>query len=166
MNRSENSVLVRTSPLNHHSSSLTQIWRYVDYIDLYLIHDPFSGKEKRLETYRALLDAQKQGKIHSVGVSNYGVHHLEEIRAAGYPVPSVNQIELQPYCQQRPIADYCAEHGIVVQAYSPLVRGRIAADDAIQRIARARADEGVDPFRILVRWSLQKGCVFNSPRVQ
>ncbi|KAJ3490919.1 hypothetical protein NLI96_g1070 [Meripilus lineatus] len=62
-------------------------------IDLFLIHDPFSGKERRLATYRALQEAKQAGKIRSVGVSNYGVKHLEEIREAGYETPTVNQIE-------------------------------------------------------------------------
>lgn len=78
----------------------------------------------------------------------------------------MNQIELHPYCQQRPIAAYCAEHGIVVQAYSPLVRGRIASGDAIRRIAQARAVEGIDPFRILVRWSLQKAYVLIDDKLE
>jgi diketogulonate reductase-like aldo/keto reductase len=64
-----------------------------DYIDLFLIHDPFSGTERRLATYQALLDAQNVGKIRSVGVSNYGTKHLEEIKNAGLQMPAVNQIE-------------------------------------------------------------------------
>ncbi|KAI0633292.1 Aldo/keto reductase [Trametes polyzona] len=127
----------------------------MDYIDLYLIHDPFKGKALRLETYRALLEAQKAGKIHTVGVSNFGVRHLEEIRSAGLPLPAVNQIELHPFCQQTPIVTYCREHGIVVQAYSPLVRGKM--DHPVFRELAAK--HGRDPAQILLRWSLQKGFV-------
>lgn len=65
-----------------------------DYIDLFLIHDPMSGSERRLQTYKALQDARRQGKVRSVGVSNYGVHHLEEIKNAGLEMPAVNQIEV------------------------------------------------------------------------
>jgi len=127
----------------------------IDYVDLYLIHDPFSGKLKRLETYRALLDAQKAGKIRSVGVSNYGVHHLEEIRSEGLPTPSVNQIELHPFCQQKPIVEYCKKYGIVVEAYSPLVRG-VATDITLLEVA----DEVKrSPFQVYIRWSLQRGFV-------
>jgi len=126
-----------------------------DYIDLYLLHDPLAGKEKRLESYRALVDLQKQEKLRSIGVSNYNIHHLEEIKKAGLPTPSVNQLELHPYCQQRSIAEYCNKEGIVVQAYSPLVRGNVG-EDAIQEIAAAK---DVTPFQVLVRWSLQKGFV-------
>ncbi|KAI0645484.1 Aldo/keto reductase [Trametes meyenii] len=127
----------------------------MDYVDLYLIHDPYKGKVLRLETYRALLDAQKSGKIRTVGVSNFGVKHLEELRSAGLPLPSVNQIELHPFCQQRPIVTYCREHGIVTQAYSPLIRGKM--DDTV--FTEVAVKHGRDPAQILLRWSLQKGFV-------
>ncbi|KAI0769628.1 Aldo/keto reductase [Trametes elegans] len=127
----------------------------LDYIDLYLIHDPFKGKEMRLQTYRALLDAQTSGKIRTVGVSNFGVSHLEEIRSAGLPMPAVNQIELHPFCQQKDIVAYCLEHDIVVQAYSPLIRGKL--DDPI--FAQLAAKHGREPAQILLRWSLQRGFV-------
>ncbi|KJA27904.1 hypothetical protein HYPSUDRAFT_130547 [Hypholoma sublateritium FD-334 SS-4] len=126
-----------------------------EYIDLFLIHDPFSGTARRLETYRALLDAQAAGKIRSVGVSNYNVKHLEEIRAKGWPMPAVNQVELHPLCQQRPIVEYCAAYGIVVQAYCPIIRGRMDAP-AIQAAATKHAR---DPAQVLIRWSLQRGFV-------
>lgn len=126
-----------------------------DYIDLFLIHDPFSGTEKRLETYRALLDAQKAGKIRTVGVSNYGVKHLDEIKDAGLQIPAVNQIELHPLCQQQPIVDYCRTNGIVVQAYCPILRGQMD-NSVIWSIAKKY---GRDPAQILLRWSLQKGFV-------
>ncbi|KAG6918542.1 hypothetical protein DXG01_013632 [Tephrocybe rancida] len=120
-----------------------------DYIDLFLIHDPYSGTERRLATYKALQEAKASGKIRTVGVSNYGVKHLEEIRNAGFPMPSVNQIE------QRPIVSYCREHNIVVQAYCPIVRGKM---DHPQIIALA-TKYNRDPAQILIRWSLQKGFV-------
>jgi hypothetical protein len=60
-----------------------------------LIHDPYSGTERRLATYKALLEAKAAGKIRSVGVSNYGVHHLEELKAAKFEMPAVNQIEVK-----------------------------------------------------------------------
>lgn len=126
------------------------------YLDLYLIHDPTSGKEKRLETWQALVEAKKLGKVKSIGVSNYNVKHLEEIREAGLPTPAINQIELHPYCQQRPITEYCAKHGIVVSAYAPLIRGEVKKD-VIQEIADKKA--GGNPFQVLVRWSLQRGFV-------
>ncbi|KAI0790713.1 Aldo/keto reductase [Abortiporus biennis] len=126
-----------------------------DYIDLFLIHDPYSGTEKRLATYRALLEAKRVGKIRTVGVSNYGIHHMEEIRNEGLETPAVNQIQIHPFCQQREIVKYCQDHGIVVQAYSPLARGNMD-DPVIQSIAQKHSR---DPAQILIRWSLQKGYV-------
>ncbi|KAF8200643.1 Aldo/keto reductase [Pholiota molesta] len=126
-----------------------------DYIDLFLIHDPLSGTQRRLETYKALSEARAAGKINSVGVSNYGIKHLEEIRTAGYELPSVNQIELHPFNQQTEIVKYCKENNIVVQAYCPLVHGKM--DHPI--ILGLAAKHKRDPAQILVRWSLQKGFV-------
>ncbi|KAF8070590.1 NADP-dependent oxidoreductase domain-containing protein [Lyophyllum atratum] len=126
-----------------------------DYIDLFLIHDPFAGAERRLLTYKALQEAKAAGKIRTVGVSNYGVKHLEEIRNAGFPMPSVNQIEIHPLCQQRPIVSYCRKYSIVVQAYCPIIRGKL--DDPTIKELAAKYDR--DPAQILLRWSLQKGFV-------
>ncbi|KAI9066587.1 Aldo/keto reductase [Trametes sanguinea] len=130
----------------------------MEYIDLYLIHDPYKGKELRLQTYRALLDAQKAGKIRTVGVSNFGVRHLEELRAAELPTPAVNQIELHPFCQQKPIVTYCRDNGIVIQAYSPLIRGNMD-NPAFAHLAAKVSGHGKDPAQILLRWSLQQGFV-------
>ncbi|KAF8833700.1 Aldo/keto reductase [Paxillus ammoniavirescens] len=127
-----------------------------EYYDLYLTHSPHGGKELRLATYQALLDAKAAGQIRSVGVSNYSDRHIEEIREAGLELPVVNQIELHPFCQQTEIVEYCAKHGIVVQAYTPLVRG--AKDD--HPVITALANKyNKEPAQILIRWSLQKGFV-------
>ncbi|OCH95439.1 Aldo/keto reductase [Obba rivulosa] len=124
-----------------------------EYLDLYLIHSALSGKQKRLETWKALVDAKNAGKLRSIGVSNYNVKHLEEIREAGLEVPAVNQIELHPFCQQGPIVDYCKKNGIAVQAYCPLIRGQF--DNLIlQEVAKKYKK---DVAQILVRWSLQHG---------
>ncbi|KAJ3514112.1 hypothetical protein NLJ89_g2565 [Agrocybe chaxingu] len=144
-----------------------------DYVDLFLIHDPLSGKERRLATYKALLEAKAAGKIRSVGVSNYNVKHIEEIKAAGMELPSVNQIEaslaqiqpaevstltlpqLHPLCQQKPIVEYCKANDIVVEAYCPILRGEMD-HPVIQQLAEKYKR---DPAQILIRWSLQKGFV-------
>lgn len=65
-----------------------------EYIDLFLLHDPLAGSDKRLAAYRALWDKQKEGKVKDIGVSNFGVRHLEELLGAGLPTPAVNQIEV------------------------------------------------------------------------
>ncbi|KAJ7045671.1 NADP-dependent oxidoreductase domain-containing protein [Mycena alexandri] len=142
-----------------------------DYIDLFvslsvryfftltepsqLIHDPLSGAERRLATYKALLEAKAAGKIRTVGVSNYGVHHLEELKNANFELPSVNQIELHPLCQQKPIVEYCKANSIVVQAYCPILRGKMD-NETITKLA---TKHNRDPAQILLRWSLQKGFV-------
>ncbi|KAG7098720.1 hypothetical protein E1B28_000633 [Marasmius oreades] len=124
-----------------------------DYIDLFLIHDPLSGAEKRLATYKALQEAKAAGKIRTVGVSNYGVKHLEEIRNAGFEMPSVNQVELHPLCQQRPIVGYCQKHNIVVEAYCPIIRGKLDHEVITSIATKYKRDQA----QIALRWSLQKG---------
>jgi len=134
----------------------TSLQRFqTDYIDLFLIHDPMSGAVRRLETYRALLKARDDGKIRDIGVSNYGVKHLEEIMAEGLELPSVNQIELHPLCQQKAIVSWCKEHDIVVQAYCPILRGKMDVP-TIQDLAHKHHR---DPAQVLLRWSLQRGYV-------
>ncbi|KAA1074360.1 hypothetical protein PGT21_002650 [Puccinia graminis f. sp. tritici] len=96
-----------------------------DRWDLILLHDPTAGSEKRIESYKALAEALKEGKTKSIGVSNFGVHHLQELEAANVgPLPAVNQVELHPWCQQKWIVDYCKSKGILIQAYCPIVRGK------------------------------------------
>lgn len=127
-----------------------------EYIDLFLIHDPLSGSTKRMETYKALLECRDKGKIKSVGVSNYGVKHLEEIKQAGLEAPTVNQIELHPWCQQKDIVEYCKKHDIVVQAYCPIVRGEKWGHPVLGELSKKH---GRSEAQILIRWSLQKGFV-------
>lgn len=104
----------------------------LDYFDLILLHDPLAGKTKRIESYKALQTAIKEGQIKSAGVSNFGVKHLQELKKGGF-VPSINQIELHPWCQQKDIVSYCQKEGIVVQAYCPLVRGDRMNDSTLVR---------------------------------
>ncbi|KAF5370741.1 hypothetical protein D9758_001949 [Tetrapyrgos nigripes] len=148
-------VLRQAAHLNLRHLRLLLHRHLLHYIDLFLIHDPYSGTLRRLETYRALVEAKAAGKIRSVGVSNYGVKHMEELRKAGLEMPAVNQIELHPLCQQKPIVEYCRENSIVVQAYSPLLRGKMD-HHVFQTIAKKHTR---DPAQILIRWSLQKGFV-------
>ncbi|GJE90342.1 aldo/keto reductase [Phanerochaete sordida] len=126
-----------------------------DYLDLYLIHSPPKGTQLRLETYKALVDAKKAGKLRDIGVSNYNVHHLEEIKGAGLEAPAVNQVEIHPFCQQKTIVEYCNAHGIVVEAYCSVVRG--ALDHPV--IASVARKHEKDPAQVLIRWSLQRGFV-------
>lgn len=124
----------------------------LDYVDLYLIHWPVPGK--RLDTWKAFKRLQDEGRARAIGVSNYMVRHLEELAAHATVPPAVNQIELSPYIYQhrREVVDYCRRRSIVLEAYSPLTKGRKLADPALGRIA---ANYGKTPAQILIRWALQ-----------
>jgi diketogulonate reductase-like aldo/keto reductase len=126
----------------------------VNYVDLYLIHAPQGGHV--LEAYDTLLELQSKGRIRSVGVSNFGVQHLEAIRNSGRPLPVVNQIELHPFTQQRSIVDYCRRYGIALMAYSPLARGSALNDSFVNQLARKYRRTSA---QILLRWSLQNNFI-------
>ncbi|KAK7728471.1 hypothetical protein SLS57_002359 [Botryosphaeria dothidea] len=103
----------------------------LDYIDLYLIHAPYGGREGRLGAWKALVEAVDAGKVRSIGVSNYGVHHLEELetwikeqdekegRGKG-GVLSVNQVELHPWCAREDIVQWCRQRGILLEGFVTL----------------------------------------------
>ncbi|KAL1878929.1 hypothetical protein Plec18167_004224 [Paecilomyces lecythidis] len=134
------------------------------YVDLFLIHSSSSGAAGRKELWQALERLLEEGKTKSIGVSNYGVKHMEEMKAyAKVWPPHVNQIELisgtaqlHPWSQQRVIVDYCKKHGIVVEAYSPLVRNYKANDPTLVELAQKY---GKTTAQILVRYAIQKGWV-------
>ena len=125
----------------------------LDYVDLYLIHWP--SRRKRLATWEAMIPLVERGLARSIGVSNFMVRHLEELQTVE-ETPAVNQIELSPFLQQEEVVGYCREHGIHLEAYSPLTRGRRLNDLVIARIA---AKYGKTPAQVLVRWSLQHGFI-------
>ncbi|HET9990369.1 MAG TPA: aldo/keto reductase [Kofleriaceae bacterium] len=126
----------------------------LDYVDLYLIHWPVAGK--RRDSWRALEQAFADGKAKAIGVSNYLVPHLREVLDHAKVVPHVNQIELTPFLQRRDTRALCAEHRIVVEAYSPLTRGHRLDDPAIGAIAKAVQRT---PAQVLLRWGIQHGHV-------
>jgi diketogulonate reductase-like aldo/keto reductase len=111
---------------------------------------------KRLDSYRALVELQKLGITKHIGVSNFNINHLEELRAAGLPPPTVNQIEVHPFLQRRELTSYCQSRGITVVAYSPLAKGKVFQNKTVLDIAR---EVGVSPAQVLLRWGLQKGYV-------
>jgi 2,5-diketo-D-gluconate reductase A len=145
----------------------------LDYVDLYLIHAPSGGPE-RVEEWRALVDLQARGKTKAIGVSNYTEAHIEEIRAAGLPLPAYNQIELHPWSQKPALLEDMAENGIAPIAYSSLVPlstwrtepGQASAKTAEMQAAGADAGSpfkamaakyGVTEAQVLLRWGVQKG---------
>lgn len=141
----------------------------LDYVDLYLIHSPHGGA-LRVGQWRALLRLQQMGKARSIGVSNFSQKHIEEILAAGLPLPEVNQIELHPWSQKPELVAYLQRNQIAVIAYSslaPLSTWRTAPGDssgktpAMQQEDSVFADMaqryGVSEARLLLRWGVQKG---------
>ena len=83
--------------------------------DLVLLHEPLGGRRARHEAYKVLAEAQKNGKVKSIGVSNFSERHLKELEEANVgPIPAVNQLELHPWFQQKELVDYCQRNGIVV----------------------------------------------------
>lgn len=126
------------------------------YIDLLLIHSPLCGPAKRLETWKALQEGVDAGIVRNIGVSNYGVKHLQELldwKDLKYK-PVVNQIEISPWVMRQELADWCRAHDIQVEAYAPLTHGYKVTHSIISTIAEKY---GVLPVQVLIRWSLQKG---------
>jgi len=126
----------------------------LDYIDLYLIHWPVPGL--RHDSWKALLKLHDQGLARSIGVSNYTIRHLEELLTAAPAPPSVNQVEFHPFLFQQDLLAFCKEHGIQLEAYSPLARGRRLKHPVITELAAKYART---PAQIMIRWSLQHGLV-------
>ncbi|KAL9009732.1 MAG: hypothetical protein Q9173_005262, partial [Seirophora scorigena] len=127
------------------------------YVDLFLIHSPNSGAKNRKEMWQALERLHAEGKARAIGVSNFGKGHVEEMKAwAKVWPPTVNQIELHPWNQQREIVDYCNAHKIIIQAYCPLVRNLKAHDETLVAVAGKHAKP---TGQVLIRYSLQKGWV-------
>ncbi|CAN98513.1 putative 2,5-didehydrogluconate reductase [Sorangium cellulosum So ce56] len=125
-----------------------------DAYDLVLIHFPVTGK--RSDTWRALVDAQKQGLAKSIGVSNYTVRHLEELLDESAVVPAINQVELSPFLGQAELRAFCAKHRILVQAYSPLTQGVKLRHKVI---VSAAAKAGRTPAQVMLRWAVQHGLI-------
>ncbi len=141
----------------------------LDYADLYLIHAPYGG-DLRLDQWRALLELQKTGKARSVGVSNFNIEHLDEIKAAGLPMPDANQIELHPWSQKPELITYMTENSIAPIAYSslvPLSTWRAEEGQSSAKTDEMKADStafqgmaakyGVSEAQLLLRWGVQSG---------
>lgn len=127
-----------------------------DYVDLYLVHWPVPSQGLASETWRALERIRAEGRARSIGVSNFEPHHLDQLAESSDVVPSVNQVELHPYLQQNHLQAYCVEHGIRLEAWSPLAKGQVVDDPILGEIG---AKHGKDPVQVTVRWMLQKGIV-------
>jgi len=127
------------------------------YVDLFLIHTSSGTSKGRKEMWLALEQLLGNGKTRSIGVSNWGIGHIEELKsfAKVYP-PQVDQLELHPFCQQREIVEFCHKNGIIVESYSPLVRNQKANDPTLKSIAKSH---GKTVAQVLIRYGLQKNWV-------
>lgn len=127
------------------------------YIDLFLLHSPYGGKQARLTSWRALEDAVSDGEVRIGGVSNFGVKHLQELQAAKpRTLPAVNQIEVHPFNTRTQITEYCQKNGIMVEAYAPLARALRMKHPVIKELS---SKYSCTPAQLMVRWSLQHGFV-------
>ncbi len=136
-----------------------------DYLDLYLIHWP---KALNRETWRALEELYRQGRIRAIGVSNFKEHHLEDLLEVATVVPTVNQVEYHPRMMQTSLANYCKEKGIQLEAWGPLMQGQVFEIDVLQQLAK-KYNKTV--AQIVLRWDIQNGVVtipksVNANRIQ
>ncbi|XP_056276987.1 glyoxal reductase isoform X2 [Pseudoliparis swirei] len=134
----------------------------VEYFDLYLMHWPeatqpgLSNREMRADTWRALEELHKEGTCSAIGVSNFLVHHLEELKEDCSVVPHVNQVEYHPFQQPNHLMEYCRQEGIVFEGYSPLGKGQVLNNPTVLHIAHKY---GRTAAQICIRWSIQNGVV-------
>ncbi|KAI0429547.1 NADP-dependent oxidoreductase domain-containing protein [Xylaria sp. FL1042] len=134
----------------------------LDYVDLYLVHVPFSaGSPEGLQKIWTQMEAvQAAGKTRSIGVSNFEVEDFEIIFKTAKVVPAINQIEFHPYRQQRDVVDYCRKKGIAVSAYSPLAAITAARPGPVDgTYAELAKKYGVSEGDIALRWVLDQGIV-------
>jgi diketogulonate reductase-like aldo/keto reductase len=134
----------------------------MDYVDLYLVHWPTADEEgvlsinKRQETWRAMEEIYKSGKAKAIGVSNFTITHLEEMKGYASVMPAVDQVEFHPFLYQKELLKYCKDNNIVLEAYRPLTKGKRLNDKVIEDIAHKY---GKSDAEILIKWSIEHGCI-------
>ena len=128
----------------------------LDYIDLYLIHFPVPQRKLAAETWKALEKLYAEGAVRAIGVSNFKFPYLDRLLATADVVPAVHQIEVHPTYQQAELDAMTREHGIVVEAYSPLGRGADLNAASIGLIAKR---VGATPAQVIIKWHLERGRV-------
>lgn len=128
----------------------------LDHVDLLLIHWPAPAKNLYVETWKALIEIQKEGRVRSIGVSNFHEEHLKRIIHETSIVPSINQIELHPHFQQKELRDFHQRTGIQTEAWSPLGQGKVLRDPVIGEIAKKNQRT---PAQVILRWHLQNNLI-------
>ena len=126
----------------------------LDHVDLYLIHWPRPTIDRYVETWRAFIRLREEGRVRSIGVSNFTIPHLQRLIDETGIVPVLNQIELHPRFQQKDMRAFHARHGIVTQSWSPLGRGRVTDDPTVAELA---ARYGKTWAQIVIRWHIDSG---------
>jgi 2,5-diketo-D-gluconate reductase A len=128
----------------------------LDSVDLFLIHWPAPGQDLYVDTWRALITLRDEGLIQSIGVSNFEPAHLRRLIDETGEAPCVNQVELHPWLQQRPLREFCDEHSIVLEAWAPLAKSRMFEEPTLVAIAERL---GRTPAQVVLRWHIQSGHV-------
>ncbi|MCC2089387.1 aldo/keto reductase [Mammaliicoccus sciuri] len=128
----------------------------LDYVDLYLIHWPGQDKDLITETWKAMENLYNEGKIKNIGVSNFHVHHIEELLQEASIKPVINQIECHPYLTQKELRAYLEAQKIVAQSWSPLMNGQILEDEVVKEIAN---ELGKTPAQVIIRWNIDENIV-------
>jgi 2,5-diketo-D-gluconate reductase A len=126
----------------------------LETLDLYLIHWPVPSTDRYVETWRALIRLQHEGRVHSIGVANFHAHHIERLVDETGVWPVVNQVELHPWLPQTALREFDDEHEVRTEAWSPLARGRVLDDPTLAAIGRKH---GRTPAQIVLRWHVQLG---------
>jgi 2,5-diketo-D-gluconate reductase A len=125
-----------------------------EYLDLYLIHWPMPAKNAFVDTFKAFAHLRDQGRIRSIGVSNFEPEHLRILVDGTGIVPAVNQVELHPLLQQQELREVHAQLGIATEAWSPLGQGSLLSNPAVTAVAETH---GQTPAQVLIRWHIQLG---------
>lgn len=147
-----NADLGYDSALAAYEASLEKLG--LDYLDLYLIHWPVPGKYK--DAWRALEKLYKDGRVKAIGVSNFQIHHLEDVMADAEVVPMVNQVEYHPRLTQEELHEFCKGHNIQLEAWSPLMQGELLDHPVLEEIAM-KAEKTT--AQVILRWDLQNGVI-------
>lgn len=140
------------STLEAFETSLSKLG--LEYLDLYLIHWPVKGKYN--DTWKALEKLYKDGRVRAIGVSNFHVHHLEDLLGHAEIKPMVNQVEYHPHLTQEELRAFCKKEGIQLEAWSPLKQGELLTEPTIVKIAEKHKKS---PAQIILRWDLQNEVV-------
>jgi 2,5-diketo-D-gluconate reductase A len=144
----------KDAPLRAFEASMQRLG--LEYLDLYLIHWPLPMLDRYVDTWRALIKLRGEGRVKSIGVSNFTEHHLQRLFDATGVIPAVNQVEMHPYFQQRPLRKFHDQQGIVTQAWSPMGGSfvKLLDEPVLHTLAKKH---GRTPAQIVLAWHVSCG---------